>query len=692
MGNQQLGPKAVRRAPTDIEVALLEDLQRRAMSSVTDPQNKPIVTDLLKRFWNAVQGEKKEFIPKGKEWQGMGFQGEDPLTDFRAGGLLALENIVFFVEKYTDLATNMIERREMKLSDDGSFMQNYPWSAAGVNVTHTAMALFGLSAKGKTTTPTKDLSQKNKRFWELALYFSEVYCVAFKLMDDKYTEMKATYLSFNKVLEAAREELNDLLKHTGVQDIFKNEQQPLSLFLNERRRSGSFSSIEPQQRSRSNSPPRDDKYTKETKSNGENDKEPGDKPSKTMVKHLFAVHKRIVDGCELLRVAEEKLASGGNKLELNSISTNRSQGLSTTIKGEEGESLDAFFHDNETTTPKDDKQPEQKQQEAAANAQAAAAAMRSSSLLLHKAKSSMEVISESSSPPPMQEKEEEEEEKYHNGATTAATTSKAASTNDNNDENNHNNTYNNSYHGNKIEEEEEEGLDGDERKGSAVIDEGGGGGAEQESTPYKPIKNEDDDEEQMPCRVARVLFDFEPSVEGDLKLTEGDTVIILESDESGWWQGEGKSGEGRFPANYVEEFKRVWFSALAKYQSTTASELSLEEGDIIKLTEVDPSGWWKGIKPSNGASGWFPAAFVEGCPKTFKPATATTTTATTTNTTKGAALTLTVTDVEMKREKRTSLSTGPMNLSVEDEGRQNRAGTLAEFGCDNEEEEEDEER
>jgi len=328
MGNQQLGPKAVRRAPTDIEVALLEDLQRRAMSSVTDPQNKPIVTDLLKRFWNAVQGEKKEFIPKGKEWQGMGFQGEDPLTDFRAGGLLALENIVFFVEKYTDLATNMIERREMKLSDDGSFMQNYPWSAAGVNVTHTAMALFGLSAKGKTTTPTKDLSQKNKRFWELALYFSEVYCVAFKLMDDKYTEMKATYLSFNKVLEAAREELNDLLKHTGVQDIFKNEQQPLSLFLNERRRSGSFSSIEPQQRSRSNSPPRDDKYTKETKSNGENDKEPGDKPSKTMVKHLFAVHKRIVDGCELLRVAEEKLASGGNKLELNSISTNRSQGLS----------------------------------------------------------------------------------------------------------------------------------------------------------------------------------------------------------------------------------------------------------------------------------------------------------------------------------------------------------------------------
>ena len=65
------------------------------------------------------------------------------------------------------------------------------------------------------------LKQKLKRFWELVLYFNEVYCVAFKLLDDKYTEMKATYLSFNKVLESAKEGVNEILKHTGVQDIFK---------------------------------------------------------------------------------------------------------------------------------------------------------------------------------------------------------------------------------------------------------------------------------------------------------------------------------------------------------------------------------------------------------------------------------------------------------------------------------------
>eukprot|EP00954_Amorphochlora_amoebiformis_P017577 1319998-Amorphochlora_amoeboformis.AAC.2 len=123
MGNQQLGPKGPRRVPQDLEIALLQDLQRRAASDVSDPTNEAQVTDLLKRFWAAVHKPDVKFVTKGKEWQSMGFQGQDPITDFRAGGLLALENIVFFVEKYTEIATKMIRRREMKMSKDGTFMQ-----------------------------------------------------------------------------------------------------------------------------------------------------------------------------------------------------------------------------------------------------------------------------------------------------------------------------------------------------------------------------------------------------------------------------------------------------------------------------------------------------------------------------------------------------------------------------------------
>mmetsp|Transcript_9693 Transcript_9693/g.23843 ORF Transcript_9693/g.23843 Transcript_9693/m.23843 type:complete len:606 (-) Transcript_9693:194-2011(-) len=486
MGNQQLGPKAPRRPPKEIEIELLRDLQRRARSSVHDKENETIVQDLLRRFWNSVQGGKKEFVAKGKEWQSMGFQGEDPLTDFRAGGLLALENIVFFVEKYTELATNMIQRREMKMSEDGTFMQNYPWSAAGVNVTHTTMALFGLSTKGKTTDKN-DLSQKTKRYWELAIYFSEVYCVAFKLMDNKYSEMKATYLSFNKVLEASREELNDLLKHTGVQDIFKNEQQPLTLFLTERK-SGSMSNIEVDL---ANSQSRSEKVDDEdvdvlgsegdeakttTKSSGrlkpidhrESRKDTEGKrlrPSETTLAHLLRIQQSVLRGWAVVRQYEGEKA-------------------------------------------------------------AAAAA-----------------------------------------------------------------------------------------GGSGVEDTKDGAGAAKEQDG-----SAENETGSMPCRVARVLYNFEPKEEGDLRLTEGDTVIITTSDETGWYEGEGKDGEGKFPGNYVEEYKDPYFTALAEYDATTSTELSLKENDIVRLTEVDPSGWWKGIKQKKkgklkyeeiGEAGWFPAAFVE---------------------------------------------------------------------------------
>lgn len=34
------------------------------------------------------------------QWQKIGFQGKDPSTDFRAMGLLALDNLFYFAEKY----------------------------------------------------------------------------------------------------------------------------------------------------------------------------------------------------------------------------------------------------------------------------------------------------------------------------------------------------------------------------------------------------------------------------------------------------------------------------------------------------------------------------------------------------------------------------------------------------------------
>ena len=59
-----------------------------------------------------------------------------------------------------------------------------------------------------------------------------------------------------------------------------------------------------------------------------------------------------------------------------------------------------------------------------------------------------------------------------------------------------------------------------------------------------------------PERCARVLFDFEGQQDGDLSLTEGELVVLLETSGE-WWRGHrhGTAPEtgGVFPHNYVEE-------------------------------------------------------------------------------------------------------------------------------------------
>jgi len=548
MGNQQLGPKGPRRVPQDLEIALLQDLQRRAASDVSDPTNEAQVTDLLKRFWAAVHKPDVKFVTKGKEWQSMGFQGQDPITDFRAGGLLALENIVFFVEKYTEIATKMIRRREMKMSKDGTFMQNYPWSAAGVNVTHTVLGLFGLSSRQKLLK-SSDLKNKQKRFWELVLYFNEVYCVSFNLLDDKYSEMKATYLSFNKVLDATKEELNTLLKHTGVQDIFKNEQQPLSLFLRERRRT-SGANIGSQSRSVTPDPPTIDdqpgigRYDAQGKLM---------RPTKEIMQTLFSIHKSIMKGRKMVKLPVEY--------------------------------------------------PEVKSQ-------------------------SVSSLVTTSSPPKLEDKAKSP--KFSGSRSSVRATNPMAVPAD---------------------------------------------------KPLPPAPRKEKADNGLPCRVARALYDFKAQAKGDLNLAEGDTVIVTKSDDSGWWVGESKSGEGRFPSNYIEEFRSAFFVAIAEYESTTASELTLKEGDKIKLTEVDASGWWKGtIQNKSNKSGWFPAVFVDpdvpsekspdGDPDASKKPTETTDNSNSNKT--GEIVASGTSNTKNELEANEAWSTG----------RHGRAETLAEFGCD----------
>ncbi len=69
----------------------------------------------------------------------------------------------------------------------------------------------------------------------------------------------------------------------------------------------------------------------------------------------------------------------------------------------------------------------------------------------------------------------------------------------------------------------------------------------------------------------------------------------------------------------------VFVRALGRYVGAEAGELSIDVGDVIRVTRKDDSGWWEG--ECRGRVGWFPSNFCQvrlcvplpACPPTHPP-------------------------------------------------------------------------
>lgn len=99
-----------------------------------------------------------------KQWQDIGFQGDDPKTDFRGMGILGLDNLVYFASKYTYLARCALSR---------SMHPVYGYTFAIVGINLTSMAL-GLVVDG--SAKTHFYNKRNAPEYE---DFHEFYCYLF---------------------------------------------------------------------------------------------------------------------------------------------------------------------------------------------------------------------------------------------------------------------------------------------------------------------------------------------------------------------------------------------------------------------------------------------------------------------------------------------------------------------------------
>ncbi|KMZ67792.1 ELMO domain-containing protein A [Zostera marina] len=146
-----------------------------------------------------------------EQWKKMGWQGKDPSTDFRGGGFISLENLLFFANTFPN------SYRSLLLKEEGERATwEYPFAVAGVNITFMLIQLLDLQLEKPRTIIGAiflKLLSENPRTFDI------LYCITFKMMDQQWLSLRATYMDFNTVMKSTRRQLERELISEDVQRI-----------------------------------------------------------------------------------------------------------------------------------------------------------------------------------------------------------------------------------------------------------------------------------------------------------------------------------------------------------------------------------------------------------------------------------------------------------------------------------------
>ncbi|KAL0725381.1 hypothetical protein Bca4012_039980 [Brassica carinata] len=154
----------------DLTPAQEECLQRlQSRMDLAYDSSIPHHQESLMDLWKLAFPEEELHGIVSEQWKEMGWQGKDPSTDFRGGGFISLENLLFFAKRFPDLLRKQVGDRSV---------WEYPFAVAGINITFMLIQMLGLEAVNESA-------------------FDLLYCLAFKLMDQQWLSMRASYMEFN---------------------------------------------------------------------------------------------------------------------------------------------------------------------------------------------------------------------------------------------------------------------------------------------------------------------------------------------------------------------------------------------------------------------------------------------------------------------------------------------------------------
>ncbi|CAN1765484.1 ELMO domain-containing protein A [Linum perenne] len=201
-------------ASTTLHLPYLNALQEERLSNLQRRLGVPFDgsllqhQDALKQLWRLAYPDRQLPALKSELWKEMGWQGCDPSTDFRGGGYISLENLIYFARTYPNSFQSLLHKKDGKRAE-----WEYPFAVAGIHISFTLAQMLDLQ-KGKPKT------QAGIRFIEMLerdeMAFDNLYCVAFQMMDAQWLAKRASYMEFNDVMKATR---NQLERELVLEDI-----------------------------------------------------------------------------------------------------------------------------------------------------------------------------------------------------------------------------------------------------------------------------------------------------------------------------------------------------------------------------------------------------------------------------------------------------------------------------------------
>ncbi|GLT47927.1 hypothetical protein SLA2020_215800 [Shorea laevis] len=198
---------------TPIQEERLQRLQERLQ--VPFDGTRPDHQEALKALWDAAFPNISLKGLISEQWKSMGWQGPNPSTDFRGCGFISLENLLFFARSYPASFHRLLFKQ-----DGERAVWEYPFAVAGINISFMLIQMLDLYAVKPRCLPGVNFL---KLLEEDEQAFDVLYCIAFEMMDAQWLAMHASYMDFNEVLQATR---NQLERELSLEDIHVMQDLP----------------------------------------------------------------------------------------------------------------------------------------------------------------------------------------------------------------------------------------------------------------------------------------------------------------------------------------------------------------------------------------------------------------------------------------------------------------------------------